>query len=148
MAPVNARKSLDPRWTRHHTAPASGFHTAEIVVMRRTPVLKGVEPVYNQQTKQYEGVEAKQVFAGKARLQPFGILGDQNVGQDPTARRLMRVQIKEIDTGIAMDDMLYVVDCPDSPELVDYQLEVRGAITSSNPWLTDLVCEADAKRLL
>lgn len=114
---------------------------ATIRVVRKAP---GQTPTYNQTTKKYD-VDITEVWTGKARIQPFGIIGDMVVGQDTTSRRLMRIQIDDLETGINVDDMIQVTNAPDAPELTTFTLEVRGTIGSSNPWVTDLVCEADTK---
>lgn len=142
---LNARASLDPRWTTHHVRVVEGFMLASIKVVRKVTI--GGEAVYDRATKTYSNITFETVFTGKARIQPYGISGDQIVGQDLTARRLMRVQIADVVTGIEVDDMVYVTDSPGAPELVDYQLDVRGAVSSSNQWVTDLVCEANMKKV-
>lgn len=139
---LNSRSSLDPRWVGHHVSVPVGFMLATVRVVRKTP---NAPVVYDQNTGQYTAATTV-VFEGKARVQPFGIMGDMVVGQDTTSRRLVRVQIETKTTGINVDDTLYVMTCPESPELVDFTFEVRGTLGSSNAWLTDLVCEADSKR--
>lgn len=119
-----------------------GFMLATVRVIRKSP---NSEPVYNQETGQWTGDFITVVSSAKARVQPYGIIGDTTVAQDPTGRRLMRVQIESKETGIQLDDMLEVIDSPEDPELTLYTLEVRGAIGSSNSWVTDLVCEANLK---
>lgn len=141
---LHSRSSLDPRWTRHHIKPVRGFMIAEVRVIRK--VAGDVQPVYNQTTMEWEGTNIQTIFTGRARIQPYGIIGDQIVAQDTTGRRLMRVQIENVQTGINLDDMLAVTFCKDDPELTGFTMEVRGTISSSNAWITDLVCEADLKR--
>lgn len=114
---------------------------ASIRVVRKLP---GQDVVYNQTTKTYSSA-VETIWEGEARIQPFGIIGDMVVGQDTTSRRLMRVQVDDLQTNINVDDMITVLDAPDAPELTTFTLEVRGTISSSNPWVTDLVCEADTK---
>ena len=142
-----SRGALDPRWTRHHTPVAADFMLATIKVIRKNPTTDGTRISYDQATQTYNsGSTIVTIIEGvKARIQPYGIIGDNVVGQDTTGRRLMRIQIENVQTAIHMDDMVVVLDCPDNPELTAYTLEVRGAISSSNAWLTDLVCEADLK---
>jgi len=143
-----SRTSLDPRWTRHHTPVAVGFMLATIKVIRKIPVTTGTtpRPVYDQATGTWTTTGIETVIESvKARVQPYGIIGDTVVGQDTTGRRLMRVQIENVETSIHLDDMIIVTNCPDDPELTAYTMEVRGAISSSNAWLTDLVVEADLK---
>lgn len=142
--PANARGALDPRWTRHHTSSASDFMLADIRAYRKVIVDGPV--TYDFETGVYDGATIEEVWSGKARIQPFGIIGDQIVAQDPTGRRLMRIQIKDMLTGIRVDDEIEVLASPDSPELVNFRMEVRGTIGSSNAWLTDLVVEANVKR--
>lgn len=139
---LNGRSSLDPRWVKHHVLPVRGFMIASIKVIRKDPT---VVRTYNQSTGQWNTNGFADVFEGLARIQPYGIIGDELVAQDPTGRRLMRVQIESKTTGIQVDDMLNVIACEADPELVNYTLEVRGAISSSNAWITDLVCEANLK---
>lgn len=141
---VNARSALDPRWVRHHVKVVASFMLATIKVTRKDP---SVQVEYDQTTGEYTGGFTV-VFEGQARVQPYGITGDQIVGQDPTARRLMRVQIEQKNTGIDIDDMIEVVVPADSTDdsLDGYYLEVRSTINSSNAWVTDLVCEANEKR--
>lgn len=142
---VNARTALDPRWTRHHTPAAADFMLATVTVRRKTPGDGNL--TYNHDTGKWSGGTFNTIVVGaKARIQPFGIIGDMVVGQDTTSRRLMRVQIENVSTGINVDDHIEVTACPDNPELKGYMLEVRGVISSSNAWLTDIVAEADTKR--
>jgi len=138
---VNRRTSLDPRWTRNQTSVAVGFMVATVRVIRKDP---NVKAIYDPVTKTWAG-GFTEVFVGKARIQPYGITGDQIVGQDPTGRRLMRVQVESKLTLINIDDMLEVIDSPANPELTLFTMEVRSTISSSNSWLSDLVCEADLK---
>lgn len=138
---LNGRSSLDPRWTKHHTPVVAGFMLATINVVRK---VAGQNVSYNQDTKTYDAAVTP-VYTGLARIQPFGIIGDMVVGQDTTSRRLMRVQIDNLETGINVDDIINITSSPDAPELVTFRLEVRGTISSSNAWVTDLVCEADTK---
>ena len=140
---LHGRSSLDPRWTQHHAKVVAGFMLAEIRVFRKIP---GGAVTYNQATRTYTNDNILEVYTGAARIQPFGIIGDMVVGQDTTSRRLMRVQVEDLETGINIDDMIQVVSSPDAPELETFMLEVRGTISSSNPWVTDIVCEADTKR--
>lgn len=143
---LNSRTSLDPRWTRHHTPVAVGFMLATVTVKRKLPIDGALD--YDYSTGTYGGGQFEDVVVNvKARIQPFGIIGDMIVGQDSTSRRLMRVQIENVQTGINIDDHIVVTECLDNPELMDYTIEVRGAISSSNSWLTDLVCEANTKKL-
>lgn len=139
---VMQRKALDPRWNTHHVQVATAFMRATVRVVRKV-VLDN--PRYNFETGQYENVRVDEVWVGKARIQPYGIIGDQIVAQDPTGRRLMRVQIEDKEPGIRVDDSLTITAAPDNPELTGFELEVRGTINSSNAWLTDLVCEANVK---
>lgn len=139
---LNNRSSLDPRWTDHHKKPVRGFLRAKILIVRKNAA---IAPTYNQQTGTWTG-SFQTIYEGWARVQPYGIIGDQIVAQDTTGRRLMRVQIESKTSGINLDDMLSVSVCDDNPELTTFSMEVRGTIGSSNAWLTDLVCEADLKR--
>ena len=141
------RGALDPRWTRHHTPVAVDFMLATVKIVRKLPATEATQPTYNQATGTWiPGASIVTVLDDTpARIQPFGIMGDQVVGQDTTGRRLVRVQIEDVQTGIHADDILIVTACPDNPELMSYTIEVRGVISSSNAWLTDLVCEADVK---
>lgn len=119
---------------------------ATVTVKRKLPVDGAID--YDFTTGTYGGGQFEDVVVGvKARIQPFGIIGDMIVGQDATSRRLMRIQIENVQTGINIDDHVVVTDCPDNPELLNYTIEVRGAISSSNAWLTDLVAEANTKKL-
>lgn len=141
-----SRGALDPRWTRHHTPVAADFMLATIKVIRKLPSTQSTQPVYDQNTGLWTTNAFETVVENvKARVQPFGIIGDMNVGQDPTGRRLMRVQIENTVTGIRIDDMVIVTECVDSPELTTFTMEVRNTASASNAWLTDLVCELDVK---
>lgn len=139
---INARASLDPRWTAHHVPVVRGFMKARIKVTRRDP---DTEPVYDQNTRTWSDDGMTTVYTGYARVQPYGIIGDVIDAQDTTGRRLMRVQIESKSSGIQLDDMINIIDCPDDQELQHFALEVRGTIGSSNSWVTDLVCEANLK---
>lgn len=127
----------------HHSGVVADFMLATIRVYRK---LVSNNPVdYDFETGEYTGSQVVTVWEGQARIQPFGIIGDQIVAQDPTGRRLMRVQIEEMDTGILVDDEIEVVACPYNPDLMQFRMEVRGTVSSSNAWLTDLVVEANVK---
>lgn len=139
---VMDRSALHPKWNTHHVPPVADFMLATIRVYRKVP---GGEPVYDFDTGTYTGVTTTTVWTGKARVQPYGIIGDQIVAQDPTGRRLMRVQIEDIAPGILVDDEIEVTASPENPELTNFRMEVRGTISSSNAWVTDLVCEANVK---
>lgn len=139
---VNSRAALDPRWTTLHTKVVKGFMLATISVIRKLP---NVARVYNQETGTWTTDGFLNVGSFKARIQPYGIIGDEIVAQDTTGRRLMRVQIAEKVSGIQLDDMITVIASPEDTELLNFTMEVRGTITSSNAWLTDLVCEANLK---
>lgn len=141
---LNGRSSLDPRWNAHHVRTVRGFMRAKILIVRKDA---DVAPTYNQQTQTWTGAFTT-VYEGWARVQPYGIIGDQIVAQDTTGRRLMRVQIETKTSDVNLDDMLSVTWCPQNPELQTFTMEVRGTIGSSNEWLTDLVCEADLKRVV
>lgn len=141
-----SRGALDSRWTRHHTPVVAAFMLATIKVIRKLPTTEVARPVYDQVTETWTTTSFEVVLNDvSARVQPYGIIGDNVVGQDPTGRRLMRVQIEDVETSIHLDDIVIITDCSDNPELTAYTLEVRGAISSSNAWLTDLVCEANLK---
>lgn len=119
---------------------------ATIKVVRKTPTTAAAAPVYNPATRTWSGGTFTTIADNvKARIQPYGIIGDITVGQDTTGRRLIRVQIENTVTGIQPDDHLIVTSCPDNSELTGYLFEVRGALASSNAWHTELVCEADVK---
>lgn len=137
---LNSRSALDPRWTKHHVPVAVSFMLATIRVIR-----KGTgQLAYNQSTGTWTG-QFTEVFVGQARIQPYGIIRDELVAQDQTGRRLVRVQIENLSSNIQADDIITVTESVDSPELVHFMLDVRETITSSNPWTTDLVCEANVK---
>lgn len=114
---------------------------ATIRVIRKDP---NVQVIYDRATKTWAGA-FEEIFVGKARIQPYGIIGDQIVGQDPTGRRLMRLQVEDKETLINIDDMIEVIDSPEDHELELFTMEVRGTIGSSNSWVTDIVAEADLK---
>ena len=142
-----SRGALDPRWTTHHTPVASDFMLATVKVIRKNPTTQVAAPTYDQNTGTWNTGSAFATVLDdvKARIQPYGIMGNMVVGQDTTGRRLIRVQITERETGVHADDMLIVTLCPDNPELTKYTFEVRGVVSSSNAWLTDIVAEADVK---
>lgn len=144
---LHARGALDPRWSRHHTPVAVDFMQATVKVVRKLSSTDAPRPTYNQATGLWNTTGSMETVLEnvKARVQPFGIMGDMVVGQDTTGRRLIRVQIENVSTGVRADDILIVTACSDNPELMAYTFEVRGAISSSNAWITDLVCEADVK---
>lgn len=138
---LNARLSVDPRWVGHHRITMQGFLAATIKVIRKDPT---VEPTYNQTTGVWTG-SFPTIYTGKARIKPYGIVGDMIVAQDTTGRRLMRVIIDSKTSTINVDDMIIVTACANDPELMKYELEVRAAVGSSDSWMTDLVAEANLK---
>lgn len=141
---INNRGPFHPAWAKTNGDVAAGFMTATIKVIRR----KSDEvSTYNFQSGSWSVANDFEVIIEniKARVQPYGIIGDMTVAQDPTSRRLIRIQVRELETGINQDDMIYVTDCPGAPELAEFVYEVRGTVGSSNPWLTDIVCETNTK---
>lgn len=140
------RSALDPRWTRHHTPVAADFMLATVKVVRKLPSTEAATPVYDPATRTWSTESFQTVISNvKARIQPYGITGDMVVGQDTTGRRLMRVQIEDVNTGVQVDDIVMVTACDAYPDLMNFSHEVRSAVSSSNAWLTDLVCEMDVK---
>lgn len=141
---INARKSLDPRWVRHHTRTIDGFKNCTITIVRR---LVNSTPVYDKVTKTYSNV-GETVYEGLARIQPYGINLDLELANDPTARRLVLVQVQGKNLGIRTDDILSVTAVVDDNniELDQYRYDIRGSIGSSLEWGTNLVCEANLKK--
>lgn len=143
MGNLISRGSLDPRWNGHHVEVVKGFMIATINVIR---TIAGAKPEYDFDTGKYINDTVETIlFEHKARVQPFGIMGNILAAQDATSRRLYRVQIEKKSTGIRQDDIVEIVECDDYPELTYFPMEVRNVSTSSNAWLTDLVCEVDQK---
>lgn len=138
---LNSRKSLDPRWTSHSGQVVVGFMNVTVLVRRK---LTDTPLVYDPATKQYNN-PFEQIHTGPARVQPYGINLDLEVGLDPTARRLVLVQLEGKDLGIITDDILTVTAAENNQELLQYQFDVRGSLGSSLEWTTNLVCEADLK---
>lgn len=139
---LHGRSSLDPRWTRHHNRVVRGFMLAKIKVVRKNP---NVELRRDPVTKKYIGQFETIVEETWARIQPYGIMGDRVVAQDPTGRRLMRVQVENLALDIELDDVIHILESPADEQLVDYTMQVRSAVGSSNSWIRDLVCEMDLK---
>lgn len=143
---LHSRTALDPRWTRHHVPVVSAFMLATIKVIRKKPSTQSAQPVYDPATRTWTTAAFETVIENvQARAQPYGITGDMVVGQDTTGRRLIRIQIENVVTGIQVDDMIIVTACPDNPELTYYSHEVRSVVGSSNAWTTNIVCETDVK---
>jgi hypothetical protein len=112
------------------------------VLIRRK--IAATQLVYDKTTKQYND-PFMEIYTGPARVSPYGINFDLEVGLDPTARRLVLVQVEGKDLGIITDDILTVTAAENNQELLQYQFDVRGSIGSSLEWTTNLVCEADLK---
>lgn len=141
---INARSSLDPRWVTHHTRTIDGFKNCTVLIVRRD---QDAEPVYNKSTRTYTNV-GDEVYTGRARIQPYGINLDLELANDPTARRLVLVQIEGKNLDIRTDDLLSVltVDAGNNDDLIQYRYDIRGSIGSSLEWGTNLVCEANLKK--
>ena len=142
--PINARKALHPRWVSHHTRTIDGFKNCVVRVTRRN---ENATPVYNPATKTYTNVNTL-VYTGPARIQPYGINEDMEVGNDPTARRLVLIQVSGKNLEINNDDMLEVISVENNTDLQYYRYDVRGSIGSSMEWGTNLVCEVNLKMIL
>lgn len=138
---INARKSLDPRWVNHHIRAIDGFKNCVVRITRRD---QAVTVEYNPATKTYNDPNDV-IYEGIARIQPYGINLDLEVANDPTARRLVLIQIKGKNLGINNDDMLTVTESPNNTDLLKYRYDIRGSIGSSLEWGTNLVCEANLK---
>jgi hypothetical protein len=139
---INSRRSLDPRWVTHHIPVIDGFKGCTVKVYRPDP---DIQPVYDQQTRQYTSAPGTLVYEGKARIQPYGINLDLEVANDPTSRRLVLIQLEGKDLGIRNDDMVVVDETENIQDLKLYHFDVRGSIGSSMEWGTNLVCEANLK---
>ena len=138
---INARRSLDPRWVDHHTRTIDGFKNCTVQITRRN---LNVPIEYDPDTKEYTNAYTV-VYTGQARIQPYGINLDLEVANDPTARRLVLVQITGKNLGIETDDMLTVTAAENNTDLMLYKYDVRGSLGSSMEWGTNLVTEANLK---
>lgn len=116
---------------------------ATVKIVRKSA---GAPVVYDQATRTYTA-DTFIVYEGKARVQPYGSPQDTVVGQDTTARGMIRVQIEEKNIGAEVDDVVFITASPEAADLTNYTLEVRGSVPSSNAWITDLMCEVDTKRV-
>lgn len=144
---VYGRGALDPRWTTHHTPVVASFMLATVRIVRKKTTVQGAQLVYDQTTGTYNtgGMFDTILDSTPARIQPYGNTADVVVAQDTTGRKLTRVQIEQKITGVHLDDMIIVEASPENPELAAYTMEVRGVLSSSNAWLTDIVAEANLK---
>lgn len=141
---INARKSLHPRWSGHNVRVIDGFKTCIVKISRRN---QAATVTYNPATKTYSNPNTV-VYEGIARIQPYGINEDLEVGLDPTARRLVLIQISGKSLSINNDDILEVISSPNNTDLLDYRYDIRGSIGSSVEWGTNLVCETNLKMVL
>lgn len=141
---INARKSLDPRWTSHHIRTIDGFKNCTVKIMRPNP---DAEVTYDPLTRTYSNTSTV-VYEGAARMQPYGINLDLEVANDPTARRLVLFQLQGKDLTINNDDILQVTATENNSDIMLYQYDIRGSIGSSLEWGTNLVCEANLKMSL
>jgi len=137
---INSRPSLDSRWNNHHTEVIKGFMGCTVRVDRRIPG----EPVYDKATKTYTD-PWDEIFTGSARVQPYGLNFDIEVGLDPTSRKLVLIQVAGKDLGIRTGDRVTVISTDNNEELEDYSFEVRGSIAGTLNWATQLICEVDQK---
>ena len=104
------------------------------------------DPVYDKVTKNYT-VPMTVVYSGAARIQPYGLNFDIEVGLDPTSRKLVLVQLeKNVDARVGDYIIVESVENVDQ-SLRKYGLEVRGAISGSLTWGTQLICEVDQKNV-
>lgn len=141
---INSRKSLHPRWVDHNRAVIDGFKTCTVKIYR--PNSSTTNPKYNFETGAWDNAKGTLVYEGPARIQPYGINLDLEVGLDPTARRLVLVQLQGRDLGIRNDDMLVVTETDGKhDDLLDYRFDIRGSLGSSVEWGTNLVCETNLK---
>lgn len=141
-----SRSALHPNWTRHHTPTVSDFMLATIKVIRKRPSTEVASPVYNQATETWSTGAFETVIDNvPARMQPYSLVNDMVAGQDTTGRKLMRVQITNVSTGIQVDDIIVVTASPENPDLMNYTHEVRSMVSSSNAWHTDIICETNTK---
>lgn len=138
------RTALHPLWTKHHTSVAVAFMLGNAIFYRKAHGINTA--VYNPVTRKWDGGREK-IWEGKIRLQPFGLAGDQMVAQDPTGRRVYRAQIETRESGIQVDDQMYLteIEFDSAPEMLNYVGEVRSTVTSTNSWLTDMTIEFDVK---
>jgi hypothetical protein len=139
---INARSSLDPRWTKHNRKIVASFMLSSITIRRKD---NSVTAAYDQATGVWTAGFTT-IFTGEARIQPIRLVRDKLSGQDETSRQNIQVQIDSIATGISVDDILEVTASASFPELTEYTFDVRSALGNSTSWNTILICEVNLKK--
>lgn len=140
---INARKALDPRWVSHNIRTIDGFKNCEVRIYRPTTATNSSE--YDFDSGEYASPDGTVIYEGLARIQPYGINLDLEVALDPTARRLVLIQLQGKNLGIRTDDVAVVVSTTNNQDLLRYQFDIRGSLGSSLEWGTNLVTEVNLK---
>jgi hypothetical protein len=148
---LNARRSLDPRWIRHHRSVVEGFMIHPIQILRMAPGRQSWDPL----TQTIVGGEPEEIWAGPARIQPNKDWRARSVesGVDPQMVHYTRVQIS-LNKGqpvphIRVADMVVAQEKTDTDDWVfnhtlsAWTMFVRNAVNSSNRWVYNLLCSAD-----
>lgn len=148
---LHGRRSLDPRWIRHHRSVPEGWMIHPVIIYRRGSGVPTLDPVTGEVT----GVEMEQIWEGRARIQPNKDWRARFVesANDPQMVHYTRVQIP-VRTGeqpptFRVGDTLIAQDVQDTTDWVynhdlkGWMLYVRNAQNSSNRWLVNLLCAAD-----
>lgn len=148
---LNARRSLDPRWIRHHRLVPEGFMIHDVVLYR----MSGDPVVLDPTTGEYSGGDLVELWRGPARIQPNKDWRARTVesGSDPQMLQYTRVQIPLSKSGpvpdIRVQDIVAVQEMEDTTDWVfnhtlhSWTLYVRNALNSSNRWLYNLLCSSD-----
>lgn len=148
---LNGRRSLDPRWIKHHRRVPEGFMIHDIVIYRMSEDPVVLDPA----TGQYSGGELLPLWSGKARIQPNKDWRARTVesGSDPQMLQYTRVQIPlkadnpvptlRVQDIIAAQEMEDTDDWVFNNTLTAWTMYIRNAENSSNRWLYNILCNSD-----
>lgn len=148
---LNARRSLDPRWIRHHRSVPEGFMIHPIVILRPA----AGRQTWDRETLSIVGGELETIWEGYARIQPNKDWRARSVesGVDPQMVHYTRIQISLNKQGpvpdIRVADIVAAQEVQDNDDWVfnhtlhSWSQFVRNAENSSNRWVYNLLCSAD-----
>ena len=143
--PLPGTRVIHALWSAHHRAVAEGQLTATCAVRR--PASGGQSPPFDEARGYSVPPDPTTLYEGPCRvqrLQPaLSATELQIAGRELVIREYMVVLPKDAvpGDGVAVNDLIVIVECPDDRTLEGHSLRVRDIRQGSLIWQRDLTCE-------
>lgn len=147
---LNSRGSIDPRWIYHNRNAVRALELAEVEIYNPATGSQ----TYNPVTNDFTGSKTA-IYTGRARIQPTTAATDLASDYNPTALKMVRVQVSygrnelvgatEEMPDIRPNDRMIVTSAPYNTSLEKFLYTVMDVLNSSNSWERTLVCRVDSE---